>query len=297
MSPRKIRNKLHGAQSMVAPLRRVMVRRPDRSFAVTDPEFWHFSGRPDLITAQKEHDGLVEILRSEGVDIVYHRASLPGMADSIYVFDPAIVTEEGAVILKMGKRLRRGEEDAMEQELLGGGVPILGRLSGEATAEGGDILWLDRNTLAVGVGFRTNLEGVNQLRQILEPLDISVVTVELPYWKGPDACLHLLSLISLVAENLAVVYLPLLPVRFCQELEAKGMAWVEVPDEEFPSMGPNVLALEPMKCLMLKGNPLTQKRLEQAGCQVFTYEGDEISLKAEGGPTCLTRPLWRESCS
>jgi N-dimethylarginine dimethylaminohydrolase len=282
---------------MFAPLRKVMVRRPDSSFAVSDPSIWHYRERPDLALAQEEHDELVHLLRTYGAEIVYHNATLPGMADSIYVFDPAIVTDEGAVILKMGKRLRQGEEDAMEQELLTAGIPVLGRLSGDARAEGGDLLWLDRSTLATGVGFRTNLEGVKQLEQILSPLEIDVLAVGLPYWQGPEACLHLLSLVSLVAEDLAVVYSALLPVRFCEELQTRGFAWVDVPDEEFPTMGPNVLALEPRKCLMLEGNPVTKSRLEKAGCEVLTYKGSEISLKAEGGPTCLTRPIWRGGCN
>jgi N-dimethylarginine dimethylaminohydrolase len=279
---------------MVAPLRKVMVRRPDRAFAVENPEIWHYAGRPDLIAAQKEHDLLVEIVRQHGAEIFYHEDPLPGLADSIYVFDPAIVTDKGAVILKMGKTLRRGEEDAIEQRLSALGIPIIGRLEGEARAEGGDFLWLDSRTLAAGIGFRTNREGVRQLKQFMRPLDVEIVEVDLPYWQGPEACLHLLSMISLVAADLAVVYPALLPVRVCQELEKRGIEWLEVPDQEFLSMGTNVLALEPRKCLMLEGNPVTRKRLERAGCQVFTYKGDEISLKAEGGPTCLTRPILRE---
>ena len=281
---------------MVAPLHRVMVRRPDNSFAVDDPAIWHYTDRPDLAAAQGEHDSLVEILRSFGAEIVYHDEPLPGMADSIYVFDPAIITNAGAVILRMGKRLRRGEEDAMERQLQAAGVPILGKLSGEAIAEGGDLLWLDSRTLAVGVGFRTNLDGARQLGQLLAPLDIEILTVDLPFWQGPDACLHLLSLISLVDDDLAVIYPALLPVRFWRELEQRGFGLVEVPDAEFATMGPNVLALEPRKCLMLEGNPVTMKRLERAGCDILTYQGAEISMKAEGGPTCLTRPLWRKSC-
>ena len=287
----------HGAQSMFAPLLKVMVRKPDSSFAVSDPATWHYSGRPDLALALEEHDGLVELLRTHGAEVVYHDADLPEMADSIYVFDPAIVTDDGAVILKMGKSLRRGEEVAMEQQLLAAGVPVLARLSGDARAEGGDLLWLDRSTLAVGVGFRTNQQGAEQLKQILDPLGIELLTVDLPYWHGPEACLHLLSLVSLVAEDLAVIYSTLLPVRLYETLQERGFACLEVPNEEFPTMGPNVLALGPRKCLMLEGNPVTKKRLERAGCEVLTYSGSEISLKAEGGPTCLTRPIWRGDCN
>jgi N-dimethylarginine dimethylaminohydrolase len=289
--------KPYGAQSMIAPLRKVMVRRPDSSFVVGDPSRWHYSGQPELAVAQEEHDALVSLLRSYGADVVYHDACLPDMADSIYVFDPAIITDEGAVVLRMGKELRRGEEDAMERKLLTLGVPILGRLHGAARAEGGDLLWLDEHTLIAGVSFRTNLEGVKQLNQILRPLDVEVISVDLPYWRGPEVCLHLLSLISLVTDNLAVIHSTLLPVRCCTELQRRGFSWVEVPEEEFLTMGPNILALEPGRCLVLEGNPITKERLEQAGCRVLTYKGDEISHRAEGGPTCLTRPIWRQSCN
>lgn len=283
----------YGSQSMVAPLRRVVVRRPDAAFAVEDPAAWHYAARPDLAAAQAEHDAFVAILRESGAEVIAHDAPLPGLADAIFVHDPAIVTEAGAVILRMGKALRQGEEEALAACLERAGVPVLGRLTGEARAEGGDLLWLDRHTLAAGVGFRTNPEGVRQLQAILGPLGVRVLPVELPWYQGPDACLHLMSLISLVAERLAVVYRPLLSVPFVQELERRGVALVEVPEEEFPTMGTNVLALAPGDCLMLEGNPVTQARLVAAGCRVRTYVGREISLKAEGGATCLTRPVLR----
>jgi N-dimethylarginine dimethylaminohydrolase len=285
--------KVYGSQSMVAPLRRVLVRRPDAAFAVEDPERWHYTSRPNLAVAQQEHDALVGILRAAGVEVLAHDAPQPGHADSIFVFDPALLTDQGAVILRMGKELRRGEEEAMARRLAELGVPVIGRLHGAACAEGGDLLWLDHNTLAVGLGFRTNAAGLRQLHAILEPLGITVVPVELPYYTGPEACLHLLSLISLVDHDLAVVYLPLLTVPFYQNLERRGIRLVEVPDDEFMTMATNVLALAPRECLMLGGNPVTQRRLAAAGCEVLTYQGHEISLKAEGGPTCLTRPILR----
>ena len=160
-------------------------------------------------------------------------------------------------------------------------------------AEGGDLLWIDQNTLAVGQGFRTNEEGLRQLREGLQGSGVTTIPVPLPYYGGPAACLHLMSLISMVDHDLAVVYPSLLPVPFWQYLDARGIRLIEVPDEEFASMGTNVLAVAPGKCVMLDVNPITRQRLEQAGCQVSTYEGHEVSLKAEGGPTCLTRPVLR----
>jgi dimethylargininase len=285
----------YGAQSMVEPLRRVLVTRPDEAFGSATPTRWNYTAQPDLDEARREHDVLVEILRDAGAEVIDHPEPQPYRADSIYVFDPVIVTDRGAVILRMGKELRRGEEAALARRLQEIGVPILGQLQGEALAEGGDLLWLDSRTLAAGQGFRTNAEGLRQLREILAGLGVEVLPVELPYFTGPAACLHLLSLISLVDHDLAVIYPPLLAVPFWKVLRDRGFRLVEVPEEEFPTQGPNVLALAPGKCLMLEGNPVTRRRLEEAGCEVLTYKGREISLKAEGGPTCLTRPVWRAS--
>jgi N-dimethylarginine dimethylaminohydrolase len=286
-------NKTFGSQSMIAPLRSVLVKRPDTAFDVEDPGVWHYTGRPDLLAAQQEHDALAALLEAAGAEVLYHDEPQPSHADAIFTFDPALVTDQGAVILSMGKSLRRGEEEAMARRFETLGIPILYTLHGEACAEGGDLLWLDHNTLAVGQGFRTNFSGLSQLREALTPLGITVIPVELPYFTGHDACLHLLSLISIVDDHLAVVYVPLLAVPFWQELQRRGFRLLEVPESEFATMAPNVLALSPGRCVMLEGNPITQRLLEDAGCQVATYQGREISLKAEGGPTCLTRPLLR----
>ncbi len=283
----------YGSQSMVEKLRRVLVKRPDEAFAVDDPAKWHYSGRPNLDVAQQEHDALAAILRDAGAEVLYHDQFLPEHADAIFVYDPAIVTDAGAVILRMGKALRRGEEDAMALRLEDLGVPVHYRLHGNAMAEGGDLLWLDHDTLAVGQGFRTNGEGFRQLGEALEPLGVTLISVQLPYHRGPEACLHLMSLISLVDVDAAVVYLPLLPVPLWEELKRRDFRLIQVPDEEFGTMGPNVLTLALGKCLMLEGNPITRSRLEQEGCEVLTYKGNELSLKAEGGPTCLTRPILR----
>ena len=283
----------HGSQSMIAPLHKVLVKRPGGAFAGADPARWHYTAKPDLNAAQREHDALIQILLDAGAEVFYHHESQPERADAIYVYDPAIVTNGGAVILRMGKALRRGEEAAMARRLEELGVPVLATLGGEAMAEGGDLLWVDRHTLAAGVGFRTNAEGVRQLAEALRSVGVSVLPVELPYFGGPEACLHLMSLISIVDDKLAAVYRPLLSVPFWRELVARGFRFVEVPPEEFETMGPNILALAPGSCLMLEGNPVTRRRLEAAGCQVQTYRGREISLKAEGGPTCLTRPILR----
>lgn len=282
-----------GAQSMVGPLRRVLVRPPDEAFGAADPDRWHYTARPDLGRARAEHDALVDTLRGAGCDVLVHDAPLPDHADAVFVHDPAIVTDAGAVVLRMGKALRRGEEAAMAAVLERLGVPIFAALEGDATAEGGDLLWLDHGTIAVGRGSRTNAEGVRQLTAALRPLGVETVPVPLPWAGGPEACLHLMSLISMLDHDLAVVHLPLLPVPFVELLRDRGIELVEAPDDELPTMAPNVLAIAPRRCLALDGNPVTRRRLEAAGCEVLTYRGAELSLKAEGGPTCLTRPILR----
>ena len=286
-------NTLYGSQSMVEPLKRVLVRRPDTAFGNADPAHWHYTAQPDLAGAQAEHDALVATIRASGCEVHFHDVSLPDHADAIFTHDPLIVTDEGAIVLCMGKAQRRGEEAAIAATLQDLGVPILATLEGEATAEGGDLLWLDHDTLAVGRGYRTNAEGLRQLRATLRPLGVETVEVQLPYAGGPAACLHLMSLISMLDHDLAVVYLPLMPVPFVELLRERDVEFVEVPDNEYPTMGPNVLALAPRRCLTIEGNPVTRERLEAAGCEVLTYRGRELSLKAEGGATCLTRPILR----
>jgi dimethylargininase len=285
--------KTYGSQSMVDELKRVLVRRPDEAFGNADPENWHYTSQPDLAGALAEHDALVATLRDHGCEVLFHEAPLPDHADAIFTHDPVIVTDEGAIVLRMGKAQRRGEEAAIAAALENLGVPILTTLEGDATAEGGDLLWLDHETLAVGRGYRTNAEGFRQLTAALRPLGAKTIEVQLPHAGGPAACLHLMSMISVLDHDLAVVHLPLLPVPFVEILGERGIKLVEVPDEEYPTMGPNVLALAPRKCLAIEGNPVTRSRMEAAGCEVLTYRGNELSLKAEGGATCLTRPILR----
>lgn len=284
-----------GSQSMVEPLRRVLVKRPDEAFAVEDHQTWHYSGRPDLVRAREEHDGFVSTLEREGVEVLYHDEFQPERADSIFTYDPAIITDLGAIVMNMGKVLRRGEEEPMARRLEDLGVPTLYRIHGEARAEGGDTLWVDHDTLAVGQGFRTNREGLRQLGEALDDVGVDIVPVELPYFHGPEACLHLMSLVSLVDHDLAVVYPYLIPVPFWRLLRERGVDVIEVPGAEFDTMGTNVLATAPGRCVMVEGNPVTEERLRDAGCEVYTYKGDEITMKSEGGPTCLTRPILREA--
>jgi dimethylargininase len=277
---------------MVAPLRRVVVRRPDAAFAA-DPDLWHYTSRPEVEAAVAEHDALTAMLVDDDIEVVLHDAPLPEHADAIFVHDPVLVTDRGTIVLRMGKRRRRGEEAPLAETLEAAGVPVAGVVEAPGTAEGGDLLWLDHDTLAVGQGFRTNRSGLDQLAALLP--GVEVIPVPLPWHTGPDSCLHLMSLASMLDDDLAVVYRPLLPVAFIELLGERGIDLVDVPSDELATQAPNVLATAPRRCIMLRGNPVTEAALIGAGCDVRTYVGDEITLKAEGGATCLTRPVLRSA--
>jgi len=285
----------YGAQGMVGRLRRVVMRRPGEAMAAADPASWHYTSAIDLVEARHAHDAFADALRAWGVEVLYHDEPLPDHSDSVFVFDPALVTDQGTLVLSMGKERRRGEEEPLARTLQECGVPVYGRLEGAARAEGGDTLWLDHDTLAVGRGFRTNAEGVRQLRGLLGPLGVSVLDFDLPYFTGPEACLHLLSLLSPVDVDLAVAYPSLMPTAFWAELRRRGIRLLEVPAAEFAhTQATNVLTVAPRKCIMLEGSPVTQQLLVEAGCEVVTFPGEPLSFKAEGGPTCLTRPVLRD---
>ncbi len=284
-----------GGQSMTARLRTVIVRTPAPPKTGADAE-WRGFGYPrpvDHGLAEREHAAFRERLAAEGVEVVAAGPDDPGLLDAIFAYDPSLITDAGAILLRPGKAQRLPEVALAERAWAELGVPIVGRIEAPGTVEGGDTLWLDERTLAVGVGYRTNASGIAQLARLLEPLGVTVHPVPLPHWRGPDECLHLMSLISPVGPELAVVYLPLLAVPFVAELRRRGWGSVEVPDEEFDTLGCNVLALAPGRCLVCDGSPVTRARLEAAGCSVVAYEGREISHNRAGGPTCLTRPVWR----
>lgn len=283
-----------GGQSVVGKLKRVLVYTPVEPDAnVSWEEFGYFRAI-DQQRAVQEHAAFRKILADSGAEVISGEIGDAGLQDAIFPYDPVIITNRGAILGRMGKDLRRREVDLMRETLTDLGVPILGEILAPGTFEGGDSFWLDEQTLAVGRGYRTNSEGIEQIAAILAPLGVSVITVDLPHWHGPAECLHLLSLISLLDEDLAVVYLPLLAVDFIRQLRDRGIELVEIPDEEFPSQGSNVLALGPRRCLILEENDETIQRLRAAGCEVLTYQGIEISHNRSGGPTCLTRPLLRD---
>jgi len=285
---------------MVGPLRLVAVKRPEEAFrnAAAIEQEWKrlgYTRPPDLDKASAEHRALVSLLAAAGAEVLLLPRDDRTNLDSIYAHDPVLMLEAGAVVFQTGKPLRRGEGPAFAEALKSWGIPILGVVDRDATAEAGDMVWLDRNTLLAGRGFRTNGAGVQALETLLKPHGATVIPVDLPYWNGPDDVLHLMSFISLLDKDLAVVYRRLLPVPLYELLCERGVELVDVPDEEFGSLGCNVLAVAPRSVIMVRGNPITRSRLAAAGCTISEFDGTEICIPGAGGPTCLTRPLWRES--
>jgi len=286
------------SQSEVGRLRRVLLKTPAAAFRSDAEVGWqwralNFLSPPDLKAAIAEYEALIDVLTVHGVELCFLPEHPDTGMDSLYVRDATIVTDDGAILCRMGKPARRGEPRASRVGMTAAGVEIRGAIDAPGTIEGGDVAWLDRRTLVVGRGYRTSAEGIRQLGSLL-PEGVAMVEVPLPHWHGPEDVFHLMSMLSPIDRDLLLVYSPLLPVPFREYLLERGFSLVEVPPEEFETMGCNVLALAPRVCLTLEGNPLTRRRLEAAGAEVILYAGDEISRKGCGGPTCLTRPLLRE---
>jgi N-dimethylarginine dimethylaminohydrolase len=253
----------------------------------------NFSAPPDFAKAVAEYEAFLDIFARGGTEVVFLPPQDASTLDSIYVRDASIASVNGAIVVRMGKKQRAGEPVAQEQELRRIGWPIAGSIVPPGQIEGGDLVWIDSTTLAVGLGTRTNPEGIRQLRVLLGDSFEEITVVPLPAYPGQHDVMHLMSLVSPVDKDLAVVYPRLLPERFRQFLQDRGYRFVDVPDDEFETMGTNVLALGPSDCVMVDGNPRTRAALERAGARVQVYQGQEISLKGGGGPTCLTRPLSR----
>jgi N-dimethylarginine dimethylaminohydrolase len=252
----------------------------------------NYLSAPDFHRACRESDALAALLQRLDVEVLWMPSEDVGL-DSLYVRDASVVCDRGAILCSMGKAARRSEPAALGAAYERLGFPVLGAIGGDGRLEGGDVTWLGPRTLAVGRGYRTNDEGIRQLTHLLGDSVDEVVEVPLPHWNGPTDVFHLMSVISPLADDLAVVYSPLLPVPFRESLLRRGIELVEVPDEEFDSMGCNVLAVAPRVAVAVEGNLETRRRMEAAGVTVHAYSGEEISAKGCGGPTCLTRPLER----
>ena len=286
-----------GAFNNWGKLKKVAIRTPAAAF-VSDAKIdreWrdlNWRSRPDLPNSHKEFAQVEELLKATGAEIIHLPAADGLTLDSIYTHDALVITPRGLVLPRMGKPQRRKEAEVNGAHLQSLGIPVAGEITGEGKVEGGDLVWLDRRTLLAGVGYRTNREGVRQL-QMLAGSDVEVLWFDMPHYKGPSDVFHLMSVLSPVDQDLAVVYLPLMSVRLVELLEARGIRFIPVPESEFDSMGCNVLALGPRHAMMAAGNPETERRIKAAGVKLEVIQGTEICRKGEGGPTCMTRPLVR----
>jgi dimethylargininase len=285
--------RLWGGHSMVAPLRRVLVYPPVPPEASVSWEAFGYLRPVDHELAREEHAVLRQMLTDAGIEVITGEIDSGALQDAIFPYDPSYITDRGAIIFRPGKGLRSAEAVLHEATMADIGIPVIGRIEHPGTVEGGDCLWIDRTTLAVGRGYRTNQSGIDQLTALMGSQGVDVPAFDLPHWNGPGECLHLLSLISMLDDDLAVVHKPLMATALVQLLEARGVEMVEIPEDEFVSQGTNVLVTAPRQRILLRENTGTAERLRAAGCTVTLLKGDEISHNRTGGPTCLTRPILR----
>ncbi len=289
----------YGGQSETAPVRRLLLKHPKDAFknAAAIAAQWQdlgYPAAPDLVRANHEYDRLVDLLRAHIPQLAFLPPDERTGLDSVYVRDPLLITDHGAILCNMGKPQRKAEAKAAAEFLQTLDIPILGEISGSGCLEGGDLIWLDERTIVVGRGYRTNDDGIRQLRALTQDFVEEIMVVPLPHWNGPGEVLHLMSLISPIDRDLALVYSRLLPVPFREFLLSRDIQLVEVSDSEYNSMAGNVLAIAPRHCVLLSGNPQTKAALEKAGATVHEFDGHDICHKGAGGPTCLTRPLLRQ---
>ena len=285
---------------MVNGVERILLKHPRDAFLSqqkinSESKKLNYLSPPDLDLAIKQYDLFVKLIKSFGSEVYFLPADNNTSLDSIYTHDPCTMTNNGLIVCNMGKLKRSTEPDHLKRFFQSINIPIIGKIESPGTLEGGDIVWINKDTVAVGEGYRSNSEGINQFKKLLGKQAKEIIPVALPHWEGPNDCLHLMSNLSPIDENLFLVYSRLLPVSFIKYLVDHKIKLIEVPDEEYYSMGCNVLAMGKGKVIMLEGNPITQKRLEAEGVKVKTYNGSEISIKGAGGPTCLTRPFLRSS--
>ena len=284
---------------MVDPLRRVIMKNPETAWKDTNniKKYWknlNFTSEPKFDKAVLQYNKLISIIESFGIEILMLPRDKETDLDSIYTHDAGIATSKGIIICNMGKETRKNETKALKSFLIHNNIPVIGEIKFPGIIEGGDVIWINEHTIAVGQGYRTNKEGIQQLKEILGAQVVDIISVPLPHYLGPENCLHLMSNVSPIDHNLFLIYPKLLPARFIEFLKSGNIKLINVPDEEYESMACNVLSLAPKKCIMMSGNPITKSLLESNNVEVFTYDGSEISLKGAGGPTCLTRPIYRQ---
>ena len=288
----------YSCHNMVNPIKKIILKHPKDAFKDQDTINKQFSRlnyfeAPNFNKAISDYDKFVSLLISFDIELHFLPKDNSTSIDSIYTHDPCVVSNNGVILCNMGKKARLAEPNTMEDYFKSIQIPILGRIKAPGRLEGGDVVWIDEKTIAVGEGYRTNKEGIKQLKHLLSDQVENVISVPIPHWSGPEDCLHLMSNISPIDHNIFLVYSRLLPVPFRKYLLDRNIELIDVPDEEYESMGCNVLAVAPRKVIMINGNLITKQLLEKKDIEVYTYDGAEISIKGAGGPTCLTRPFVR----
>ena len=283
---------------MVNPIKKILLKHPKNAFInqeIINKQYsgLNYSEAPNFNKAIFDYEKFTKLLISFGIELYFLPKNNSTSIDSIYTHDPCVVSNNGIILCNMGKKARLPETNHIENFFKSIEVPILGKIKVPGTLEGGDVVWIDEKTIAVGEGYRTNFEGIKQLKHLLSNQVQDVISVPIPHWNGPKDCLHLMSNLSPIDHNLYLVYSRLLPVSFIKYLLDRNIELIDVPDEEYESMGCNVLAVSPRKVIMISGNSITKQLLEKKGVEVYTYDGSEISIKGAGGPTCLTRPFLR----
>ena len=293
-------NNFPSSHNMVNPIKKILLKHPKNAFVdqkTINNQYLdlNYSKAPDFNKAINDYEKFTSLIKSFGIELHFLSKDYSTSLDSIYTHDPCVITNKGVILCNMGKKARMPEINNVEQYFKSINIPILGKIEAPGTLEGGDIVWIDEKTIAVGEGYRTNNEGIKQLKHILSDQIKDVIRVSIPHWNGPKDCLHLMSNLSPIDHNLYLVYSRLLPVSFLKYLRARNIELINVPDKEYESMGCNVLAVSQRKVIMISGNPRTKQLLENKGVEVYTYDGSEISIKGAGGPTCLTRPFLRST--
>jgi dimethylargininase len=285
----------YGVASMTAPLRRVALRKPGVAIQQADAAIWNYGPSFDKDKVESEHAAFTELLEKKDVEVLWMNDD-SGIADAVFTYDASLMTAGGAILMKPGKPLRAGEQELHRKFYAQQGIPIVGEISGDGHAEAGDTLWLDEKTLAVGRGFRTNQCGIDQLKAQLAEFSIDVHAFDLPVYYGASACLHLMSLASLVDSKVAAICKPLLPVGLYRLMQNMGFKLIEIPYDEYENSGTlsgNILAIAPGECIMIDGFLQTRKLLQDAGINVQVFDGDALCIGCEGGPTCMSRPIYR----
>ena len=293
-----LKNK-YGLNSNVKKLKNVILKHPKDAFKSQSNidgqwEELNFIAKPDYKIALKQYDKLLNILDDNNVSMNFLPSDNETFLDSIYTHDPMFMTPDGAIIGNMGKQFRKKETDMIEEYLINNNIPILGKIKNNGTMEGGDVIWINKSTVAVGLTYRTNIEGINQLENILSKISITLIKVDLPHWSGPTDVLHLMSLISPLKDKLFLIYEKLIPISFLNFLRSIDINFIHIEESEYETLACNVLPLSEDKCLIVKGNPKTRSIIEKSGIETLEIDASEICYKGSGGPTCITRPIHRD---